>query len=397
MATPFSPAPSAGSNAARNACFDIAHHPGVFMTYTEIFEHLHQNPELSFEEFETTAFIRKILADEGIEILDLPLKSGLVARIVGSKPGKKIAFRADIDALPLEEKTNLPYKSKNPGKMHACGHDIHISVGLETARLLNQKKSELSGQVLFIFQPSEENGKGALEILKTGVLDGIDAIFSLHSSPLLEVGQLGIKEGAITAAVDLFKIIIKGKGSHGAEPQNGRDPIVASAAVISALQTIVSRNVNPNDQALVSVTHIQGGSNWNIIPEEVLLEGTIRTTNPETRAFVSRRLTEIARNTAAAFEEEAQVQIENAPPCTNNDKELADFAWKTAESLGLKPVRPEITMVGEDFAFYQEKFRGIMVWLGVGKTKPLHNPEFTANPKSIELGAKYFSEMLISY
>ncbi|MBQ8013787.1 MAG: amidohydrolase [Treponema sp.] len=367
------------------------------MTCTEIFEHLHQNPELSLEEFETTAFIKKILTEEGIEILDLPLKTGLVACIKGTKPGKKIAFRADIDALPLEEKTNLPYKSKNPGKMHACGHDIHISVGLETARLLNQKKSELSGQVLFVFQPSEENGKGALEILKTGVLDGIDAIFSLHSSPLLEVGQVGIKEGAITAAVDLFKIIIKGKGSHGAEPQKGRDPIAASAAVISSLQTIVSRNVNPNDQALVSVTHIQGGSNWNIIPEEVLLEGTIRTTNPEIRAFVSRRLTEIARNTAAAFEEEASVEIENAPPCTNNDKELADFAWKTAESLGLKPVRPEITMVGEDFAFYQEKFRGIMVWLGVGKTKPLHNPEFTANPKSIELGAKYFSEMLISY
>jgi len=367
------------------------------MNCIEIFEHLHQNPELQFEEFETTAFIKKILTEAGIEILDLPLKTGLVARITGVKPGKKIAFRADIDALPLEEKTNLPYKSKNPGKMHACGHDIHISVGLETARLLNQKKSELCGQVLFVFQPSEENGKGALEVLKTGILDGIEAIFSLHSSPLLEVGQLGIKEGAITAAVDLFKITVKGKGSHGAEPQNGRDPIAASAAVISALQTIVSRNLNPTDQALVSVTHIQGGSNWNIIPEEVLLEGTIRTTNPETRAFVSRRLTEIARNTAAAFEEEASVEIENAPPCTNNDKELAAYAWKTAESLGLKPVRPEITMVGEDFAFYQEKFRGIMVWLGVGKTKPLHNPGFTANPKSIELGAKYFSEMLISY
>ena len=367
------------------------------MTYTEIFEHLHQNPELSFEEFETTAFIKKILIQEGIEILDLPLKTGLVAHIKGSKPGKKIAFRADIDALPLEEKTNLPYKSKNPGKMHACGHDIHISVGLETAKILNQKKAELCGEVLFVFQPSEENGKGALEVLKTHVLDGIDAIFSLHSSPLLEVGQVGIKEGAITAAVDLFKIKIHGTGSHGAEPHTGRDPIAASAAVISSLQTIVSRNVNPNDQALVSVTHIEGGSNWNIIPEEVLLEGTIRTTNPATRTFVSKRLQEIAQNTALAYEEEAMVEIENAPPCTNNDKELAQYAWKTAESLGLKPVRPEIIMVGEDFAFYQEKFKGIMVWLGVGKTKPLHNPEFAANPKAIETGALYFSEIIYNY
>ena len=154
------------------------------MTYTKIFEHLHQNPELSLEEFETTAFIKKILTEEGIEILDLPLKTGLVARITGSKTGKKIAFRADMDALPLEEKTDLPYKSKNPGKMHACGHDIHMTVGIETAKILNQKKSELCGEVLFVFQPSEENGKGALEVVKTGVLDEVEAIFSLHSSSL---------------------------------------------------------------------------------------------------------------------------------------------------------------------------------------------------------------------
>lgn len=367
------------------------------MTCTEIFEHLHQNPELSFEEFETTAFIKKILAEEGIEILDVPLKTGLVAHIKGSKPGKKIAFRADIDALPLEEKTNLSYKSKNLGKMHACGHDIHIAVGIETAKILNHKKSELCGEVLFAFQPSEENGKGALEVLKTHVLDGIDAIFSLHSSPLLDVGQVGIKEDAITAAVDLFKIKIHGRGSHGAEPHTGRDPIAASAAVISSLQTIVSRNISPTDQALVSVTHIEGGSNWNIIPEEVLLEGTIRTTNPATRSFVSKRLAEIAKNTALAYEEEATVEIENAPPCTSNDKELAGYACEVAQKCGLEPVRPEITMVGEDFAYYQEKFRGIMVWLGVGKTKPLHNPEFTANPKAIRAGASYFSELILNY
>ena len=381
------------------------------MTYTEIFEHLHQYPELSFEEFETTAFIKKILTEEGIEILDLPLKTGCVARVCGEAHGlagktarekafqaqsrPKIAFRADIDALPVEEKTNLSYKSKNAGKMHACGHDIHISVGLETARLLNQRKTEFFGEVLFVFQPSEENGKGALEVLKTGALDGCREIFSLHSSPLFEVGEVGIKEGAITAAVDLFKIRIKGLSSHGAEPQNGRDPIAASAAVISSLQTIVSRNVSPADQALVSVTHIEGGSNWNIIPEEVLLEGTIRTTNPVTRDFVSRRFCQIVQNTALAFEEEACVEIENAPPCTNNDKVIAEYAWKTAESLGLAPLLPEITMVGEDFAYYQERLPGLMVWLGVGKTKPLHNSGFTADPKAIEVGAKYFSELLL--
>ena len=367
------------------------------MTYREIFEHLHAHPELQFEEYETTAFIKQILTEAGIEILDLPLKTGLVARIKGEKPGRKIAFRADIDALPLEEKTNLPYKSKNTGVMHACGHDVHTSVGIETARRLNKIKNGICGEVLFVFQPSEENGRGALEVLKTGVLEGTDAIFSLHSSPILEVGELGIKEGAIPAAVDLFKIKIKGEGCHGAAPQDGRDPIVAAAGVINALQTIVSRNLNPVSQGLVSITHIEGGSNWNIIPEQVLLEGTIRTTKKSVRAFVSQRLREIAENTAKAYGETAEVEIENAPPCTDNDKELADLAWKTAENLGLKPVRPEITMVGEDFAYYQEKFKGIMVWLGVGKTKALHNPEFTADPKAIEVGAEYFFELLKKY
>ena len=187
---------------------------------------------------------------------------------------------------------------------------------------------------------------------------------------------------------------MKGAGCHGAEPQNGRDPIVASAALINSIQTIVSRNLNPVSPGLVSITHIEGGSNWNIIPEEVLLEGTIRTTEKSVRAFVSQRLREIAENTAKAYGETAEIEIENAPPCTDNDKELAELAWKTAEILGLKTVRPQITMVGEDFAYYQEKFKGIMVWLGVGKTKALHNPEFIADPKAIEVGVEYFSQLL---
>lgn len=363
---------------------------------TEIFHWLHEHPDLSFEEFETTAFIKKILSEDGIEILDLPLKTGLVARIKGAKPGKKIAFRADIDALPLEEKTDLPYKSKNPGKMHACGHDIHISVGIETARLLNKRRNELSGEALFVFQPAEEAGNGAFEILSTGVLDGTEAVFSLHSSPLLEVGEVGIKEGAITSSVDILKILIKGTGSHGAQPQDGRDPIAASAAVINALQSIVSRNVSPLEQAVVSITHIQGGSNWNVIPDQVLLEGTVRTTSEKTRALVKQRIAEIVNNTAASYGESAEIVIKEGPLATNNDAALADFARKTAVGLGLVPVLPEISMVGEDFAFFQKKYKGIMVWLGVGKTEPLHNPKFIANPAAIEVGAKLFLEMMLN-
>ena len=367
------------------------------MTYTEIFEHLHENPELSFEEFETTAYITAILQSEGIEILPLPLKTGLVARVKGALPGKKIAFRADIDALPLEEQTNLPYKSKKSGKMHACGHDIHITTGIETARLLQKKRDELRGEVLFVFQPAEEAGDGAFEILNTGALNGIEAIFSLHASPLLEVGEIGIKEGAITAAVDLLKIKIIGTGCHGAQPQDGRDPIAASAAIISALQSIVARNVSPFRQAVVSITHIEGGSNWNVIPSEVLLEGTVRTTDKATRDLVNTRLKKIVEDVASAYDECAEVEINAGPPATNNDASLADYAWRTAESCKLTPVRPEVTMVGEDFAHYQEQFPGIMVWLGVGKTAALHNPAFTAQPKAIEVGAAYFTELILRY
>ncbi|MCR4823459.1 MAG: amidohydrolase [Treponema sp.] len=367
------------------------------MNYLEIFHHLHENPELSFEEFETTAFIKKILTEEKIEILDLPLKTGLVARIKGSGAGKKIAFRADIDALPLEEKTSLSYKSKNPGKMHACGHDVHTTVALETARIIKKNREKFSGEILFIFQPSEENGRGALEVIKTGVLEGLEAIFSLHSSPLLDVGEFGIKEGAITSAVDLFKITITGKGCHGATPQDGNDPILASAALINALQSIVSRNVSPFEAAVLSITHIEGGSNWNIIPDQVLLEGTFRSCSRETRALIGKRLEEISENIALAHNTKAQVEREKGPPSTDNDALLARYCQKKCEEMGFKALKPQLTTVGEDFAYYQEKYRGIMVWLGVGKSYPLHNPLFQADPKAIEKGAEYFSRLLVDF
>lgn len=365
------------------------------MTYLEIFHHLHEHPELSFEEFETTQFIKDILEKEEIEILNLPLKTGLVAKIKGGQDGKTTALRVDIDALPIEENTSLPYKSKVFGKMHACGHDIHTTIGIETARILNQRKNEIRGEVLIIFQPSEENGKGALEILKTGVFENIAAIFSLHSSPVLEVGEIGIKEKAITSAVDLFKIRVKGRGCHGAQPQDGIDPIVAAAGIVLSLQTIVSRNINPFNPAVLSVTHIEGGSNWNVIPDEVLLEGTFRTTDKESRKLIGQRLKKIAESTAEGYGVQADVELIEGPPSTNNDDSLADLCRKTCEDLGLKPVYTETSTVGEDFAYYQEKCKGIMVWLGVGKTFPLHNPKFEANPKAIEIGATLFSTLLL--
>ncbi|MBQ6781386.1 MAG: amidohydrolase [Treponema sp.] len=362
----------------------------------EIFKHLHENPELSFQEFKTTDYIKEVLSAEEIEILPLPLKTGLVARVRGEKAGKKIAFRADIDALPIEEKNALPYRSKHTGIMHACGHDIHTTVAIETARILQHNRNKLRGEVLFVFQPAEEAGNGAFEILNTHVLEGTDAIFSLHTSPVLEVGEIGIKEGAITAAVDILSIKITGRGAHGAQPQDGRDPIVASAAIITALQSIVARNISPFRQAVVSITRITGGSSWNIIPSDVLLEGTVRTTDNALRDFIAKRIHHIVEQTACAYDETAQVSITKGPPATNNDKTLADYAWQMAQKLNFKPVRPEVTMVGEDFAHYQSMYKGIMVWLGVGKTHALHSPEFQADPEAIAVGTQYFSELLMN-
>ncbi len=221
---------------------------------------LHQNPELSNEEFETTDMIKKLLKEVDIDVLHTDLKTGLIAEVKGNPNGPIVAIRCDIDALPINEENVLSYKSKNNGKMHACGHDFHMAAILGAAYLIKKSQRDLIGTVRFIFEPSEESSNGAKKIINTGALENVEAIFGLHNVPNLDVGIMGIKSGAMTAAVDRFEIKIFGVGSHAAKPEKSIDPIIISSNIISALQTIISRNVNPINDALLSITHIESGN-----------------------------------------------------------------------------------------------------------------------------------------
>lgn len=247
---------------------------------------LHANPELAFEEYETTATLVQLLTEYNIRILPLPLKTGIVAEIGDHKKGSTIAIRADIDALPIQEETELPFSSKNPNKMHACGHDFHTVAILGAAILLKEFESELPGKVQILFQPAEEIGKGALEMIKTNVLKDTKVIIGMHNKPDLKVGTIGIKSGPLMAAADGFTVEINGKSSHAAVPEAGLDSILTASHIITSLQSIVSRNISPLENAVVSVTKFHSGKASNVIADKAVFSGTVRTFKMEVRQTI---------------------------------------------------------------------------------------------------------------
>lgn len=356
-----------------------------------VFRHLHENPELSNGEIETTKFLRKLLEDRDIKILDLPLKTGLVAEIKGSEEGSVVAIRCDIDGLPIDEETNLAYKSKIKGKMHGCGHDFHSASILGAAYLLKEREKFLKGTVKILFQPAEETSHGAESVINTGVLFDVDVIFGLHNSSELNVGEIGIKEGALTAAVDRFEIKIKGVGVHAASPHKGNDPIIVAANLVNIIQSVVSRNIDPFDEALISVTHLEAGNTWNVIPTFAYMEGTVRTLNSNTREFIKNRLNEITTGTAKTFGMEVEFLWHEGPPETNNDREWTEFSRKLGSEIGYKINNVKATLGGEDFAYYEEKIKGSFVWIGTGKSYAHHNPKFEIDESAIIGSAKYFA------
>ncbi len=361
----------------------------------EWFEWFHRNPELSYEEYETTEKIRSILEQEGIEVLPCELETGLVAIIRGEERGSVQALRCDIDALPIEEESGLPYSSGIVGKMHACGHDFHIIAGIGCAILAQEQRERLKGDVKIIFQPGEETSLGALKILETDVMDDVEKIWGIHADPTNQVGVLGISGGYVTAAVDRFVIELRGVGCHGAHPDDGADPVPAAAAMVQALQTIVTRNVNPFHPALISVTRIQAGNTWNVIPETAELEGTVRTMDKEDRALFERRIREIARHTAAAFGINASVRWIAGSPATYNDGEMADYAVKTAEEYGFCVVPEESSLGGDDFSFFEEKIPGCYLKIGTGKGQTIHQPGFRVDRSVILPAAEYLCVLLL--
>ena len=362
---------------------------------TGFFEELHMHPELSYEEYETTERIKRELAAAGIEILQIPLKTGVTAIVRGAKPGKTYGLRCDIDALPIEEETDLPYKSKTPGKMHACGHDFHTAAVFGAALLLQERKEELQGTVKILFQPAEESSHGAETVLETGVLSDVTAIFGLHTAAYLPVGTLGIRAGSVMAAVDRFELNITGTGCHGGHPDEGVDTILVAASVIQAFQSIVGRNLNPFHTGVVSVTRINGGNTWNVIPDKVELEGTVRSMEKDDRIFIERRMREIAEHTAAAYGANAELLWYPGQPATVNEKAWSAFAQKVAEESGFEVVPQRNSTGGEDFAFYLEKIPGCFINVGTGVGYPNHHPKFYADEAALTPAAEYLEKLLV--
>jgi amidohydrolase len=351
------------------------------------FKWFHRHPELSNREYGTTAKIRAVLNGLGIKVLESGLKTGVAALIPGKDPsaGPVIALRADIDALPVEEASGVEWTSENSGVSHACGHDFHTAALLGAASLLRENPPE-TGSVLLLFQPAEEGGGGAKQVLETGVLDKVSGIYALHVDPELENGAIGIRAGAAWAAVGKFRVELTGKGGHAAKPHLCADPVIAAAAIINAAQTIVSRRVDPFDSAVVSVTRCEAGSTWNVIPPAAVLEGTIRAMKTDILEWTAGRLEEICKGAALASGVRPDFSWVCYTGAVNNDRGLSQKAAGIAGKLGFLVKEPPPTMGGEDFAFYQQRIPGLIFTFGTGGGTgeiSLHSPLFAANPSGL--------------
>lgn len=359
----------------------------------DVRRNLHAEPELSNLEIKTSKKIKKWLKNAGISVLDVPLKTGVIGEVRGQSDGPVVALRADIDALPINEEAVSPFQSNIPGIMHACGHDFHTAVIIGAAYLLKNRQDRIKGTVRLVFQPAEETGHGAKSIIASGGLEDVEAIFGLHNDPLSEVGVFGVKDGVLTAGVDRFEINIKGKGSHAARPQEGIDPIVIAAEIISRLQSIVSRQTKPSESVVISVTQIRSGNTWNVIPETAYLEGTVRTLKEEIRQTMPEKIERVIKGITETYGAVGELVWHAGPPSVNNDPEWTNFASHIAETNGYKVVEIEPTSGGEDFSFYQQSIRGAFVNIGVAGEYRLHHPKYTLNEEAILPAAYYFADL----
>lgn len=364
--------------------------------FIEVRHHLHAHPELSYKEFQTSKFIQQKLADFGIEYKVLAT-TGVVGLIKGKNPGQKtIALRADMDALPINEENDVEYKSKNAGIMHACGHDVHTTCLLGAAKILNVLKDEMEGTVKLIFQPGEEKNPGGASIMiKEGVLEdpAPQAIFALHVHPGLEVGKLSFRSGMVMASADEIYITIKGKGGHAASPHLTTDTILMASHLIISLQQLVSRNNDPFNPTVLSITSFQGGYTTNVIPSEVKLMGTFRAMNEEWRFKAHELIKKQSTELVHAMGGEIDINIDVGYPFVLNNQELTTAASQRAkEYAGDKNVsETELRMGAEDFAYYSHKIPACFYRLGVGNISKgiisgVHTPKFNIDENAIENG-----------
>ena len=379
----------------------------------EIRRNIHAHPELRFEENRTSQLVAEALSSWGIEVFRGLGKTGVVGRLVGDLgPGKMIGLRADMDALPLQEHNTFSHSSQNPGKMHACGHDGHTAMLLGAAEYLSNHR-DFKGSVIFIFQPAEEGGAGAREMIKDGLFKQFpcDAVFGLHNWPGLAEGNFGVTTGPMMASSNTFEITIKGKGGHAALPHNSADPVLTGVQVVQALQSIVTRNKRPVDAAVLSVTQFHAGETSNVIPDSAFIGGTIRTSTLEVLDLMEQRLREIAEHTANAFDCHAEIIFSrNYPPLINHAKEVRFAGEVMKELVGEEQVDMDIgpTMGAEDFAFMLLEKPGCYVFLGNGDGDHrsvghgmgpchLHNPSYDFNDALIPVGVSYWVKLAQRY
>lgn len=361
----------------------------------EIRRHIHAHPELSGEEYQTAAFIAGVLSANGLHVEEGIGRTGVIGELKGTKYSDSVlAIRTDMDALPIQERTNLEYASRIPGVMHACGHDIHTTVGLGTAMVLSQIASELGGKVRFIFQPAEEIAQGANWMVKDGVMNNVAAILGLHVFPSIPAGSIGIRYGALTAAADDLEIIIIGESGHGARPHEAIDAIWIASQVITSLQQAISRTQNPLRPVVLSIGKISGGRAPNVIADRVQLLGTVRSLHPETRNNLPDWIEKIVANVCNSYNAKYQVNYRQGVPSVQNDNALTQLLQSAAEEAWTNErvqILPEPSLGAEDFSIYLEHAPGAMFRLGVGYEEriinhPLHHPQFEVDESAIMTG-----------
>jgi amidohydrolase len=369
----------------------------------EIRRAIHMHPELGFEEFETSNLIAGWLEKFGIEVRRGVAKTGVIGLLRGKSPGKTIAIRADLDALPMEEVRPISYASRIKGRMHACGHDAHVAILLGVARFFSSNPELVRGNIKWIFQPAEEGGGGGRVMTEEGVLENpkVDAIFGAHVFPLLPVGKVGVYEREGLAATDRFIVKIIGKGGHGAFPHLCEDPILAAGHLITQIHSIVSRNINPIDSAVITIGKISGGTASNIIPDEVELIGTVRSLTPQVQEELKKRIENVARGVAQSFGVDYRFDFEYGYPMLINDPEMSKLvAQACSKGVGKENivwVKP--AMGGEDFSYYLQKVPGAFFMLGnrneaKGTIHPYHSSLFDIDEDILPLGVEMFVRII---
>lgn len=377
----------------------------LFPRMVELRREFHQSPELSFQEEKTAAVVAAQLKDLGLTPQTKVGGQGVVAVLNGGRPGKTVALRADMDALPIQDEKDCNYRSRVEGVMHACGHDAHMATLLNVARILREVWEEIPGRILFLFQPAEEQiPGGAVSMIQDGALEEVDAIYGVHLWTPLPCGVVGIREGALMAASDAFRIRVIGKGGHGGLPHEATDAVVIASHLVVHLQTIVSRQVDPLKSGVISVGRVEGGTSFNVVAETCELTGTVRTFNPEVRSWLRERIREVAEQTCRMYGARCEVEYEWGYPAVLNDPVEARRVAQVARRMGGDDSVWEIppVMAGEDFAYYLQQRPGAFCFVGAGNEEkgfiyPHHHPRFDLDEEAMKVSAELLIRSALSY